>query len=65
MSGLYVIDTSAWIEYINGSEKANKFKEIIEKEELVTSIITIAELSHKFEKDKKEFAAQYFTNLLR
>ena len=59
----HVIDTSAWIEYINGSEKASKFKEIIENSIILTSIITIAELSDKFERDNKDFSpAMNFIN---
>ena len=47
----YVIDTSAWIEYFGMSTKGAKIKEIIETEEVATSIIGVAELAYFCEKE--------------
>ena len=44
----YLIDTYAWIEYFLGSSEGIKVKEIIEKGNVNTSIISIAELSDKY-----------------
>lgn len=46
MANKYVIDTSAWIEYFGMTVKGAKVKDIIEKEEIATSIIGIAELAY-------------------
>ncbi len=54
MSYKYIIDSSAWIEYFNG--RINEIKEIIEKETIATSIIAIAELADKFEREDREFS---------
>ena len=44
----YLIDTYAWIEYFLGSSEGIKVKEILEKGNVNTSIISIAELSDKY-----------------
>ena len=46
----YVIDAYAWIEYLNGSEKGNKFGEILEdnSNEIFTATSTTAEVVSKF-----------------
>ncbi len=55
MSYKYVIDSSAWVEYIGGTKRAEKIKAIIEKEMTATSIIAIAELADKFTRENKRF----------
>lgn len=55
MTNKYVIDSSVWIEYVSGSEKAIKIIDIIEHEFIATSIIAIAEIADKFERDGKSF----------
>ncbi|MEK6947942.1 MAG: PIN domain-containing protein [Nanoarchaeota archaeon] len=40
-----VLDTSAWIEYLNGTEKGLNVKNIIDNGIIYTSSITLAELS--------------------
>ncbi len=40
----YVVDSSAWIEYFDGSEKGKTLKPIIETQRLSTSSIAIAEI---------------------
>ena len=55
MSIKYVINTSIWIEYFAGDKKTKKMAEIIEKEDIGTSIVSIAELADKFEREDMEF----------
>jgi predicted nucleic acid-binding protein len=55
MSSKYVIDSSAWLEYHQGSARAVKIKPIIESEEIATSIISVAELSDKFARENENF----------
>ena len=40
-----LLDTSAWIEFFQGTELGNRVSEILQNEENFTSIITLAELS--------------------
>ncbi len=56
MAYKYLIDSSAWVEYYLGSSKGLKIKQIIEEEAIATSIIALAELADKFEKEEKEIA---------
>lgn len=46
------IDTSIWVAYFRGEEQV---KQLIEREELVTSTIAIAELAALFEKQSLSF----------
>ena len=39
-----LLDTSAWIEFFQGTERGKKVSEILQHEENFTSIITLAEL---------------------
>jgi len=41
----YLLDTWAWIEYLEGGEAADRIDEVIENEKCYTSVQTIAELS--------------------
>lgn len=63
----YVIDSYAWIEYFNSSEKGSRVKKIVESQdnENFTSIITIAEVSSisKREGRDTELAYKILTNL--
>lgn len=52
----YVIDSSAWIEYLRGTAKGRKVADIIENKLIATSIISIAEIADKFEKDNCDFS---------
>lgn len=47
MSYKYVIDASAWFEYLYGTSKGVKIKQIIEHEDIATSLIAVAELADK------------------
>lgn len=49
----YIIDSSAWIEYFSGNQKSIKIKDIIENELIATSIIAIAEVADKFERENR------------
>ncbi|MBI3032177.1 PIN domain-containing protein [Candidatus Woesearchaeota archaeon] len=53
----YVIDACGWIEYCNGTEAGKKVKEIIDnpKNEIVTNIVTIAELTSCFRRNNAVF----------
>ena len=51
----YVIDSYAWIEYFKGSKQGEAASRFIESEKAATSVISIAELSEKYLKEKKDF----------
>lgn len=55
MSYKFMIDSSAWIEYFGGTEKGEKARRIIEAVGIATSIIAIAELADKFEREGRDF----------
>lgn len=55
MNFKYVLDSSAWVEYLDGSTTGQKVSQILENETVGTSIIAIAELADKFEKENKNF----------
>ncbi len=57
MSYNYLVDSSAWVEYFSGTPKGLKFQEIIEQQKIATSIVAIAELAEKFERDNLSFDA--------
>jgi len=54
MNCKYSLDSYAWAEFFDGTEKGKQVKELIENEEIATSIITIAELSDKCAKEGRE-----------
>lgn len=56
MSYKYIIDSSAWLEYYIASSKGMKIREIIEQETIATSILAIAELADRFEREDKNFS---------
>ena len=52
MSSRYCIDSFAWLEYFKGTTKGAQAKAIIEKEnEIMTSILAVAEIADKYEKE--------------
>ena len=55
MSYSYIIDSSAWYDYLTGTERGLKAKKIIEQEEIATSLIAITELADKFEREGSKF----------
>lgn len=60
-----LLDTWAWIEYFNGTDKGLKVKETIEKTQVYTSVISLAELSkwvHKNEGNLEPIIKQVKVN---
>jgi predicted nucleic acid-binding protein len=57
----YIIDSSAWIEYLDGSTKGAEVKEIIEKNECFTSSLSIAEVTIKILKSDMDPQDAYAT----
>jgi predicted nucleic acid-binding protein len=47
----FIIDTSAWVEYLEGSNKGDKINHYVENEEIITPLIVVLELSVKAEKE--------------
>lgn len=46
-----VFDTFAWIEYFEGTKKGKKVEEFFEREEILTPLIVLLELSYKADKE--------------
>ena len=57
----YVVDASAWVEYFSGSESGKKAANIIddEKNKLLTTVITLAELSSFFKRNNRDFEKEH------
>ena len=57
----FLFDTYAWIEYFLGSNEGEIVKKLLEKENISTSIISIAELSDKYYREGliKEWDKRY------
>jgi len=55
MSYEYIIDSYAWVEYFKGSKQGEMARDFIENKHSATSVITIAELSEKYEREEKMF----------
>ncbi len=57
----YLLDSYAWIEYFMGSREGKIVKQLIERENISTSIISIAELSDKYYRENlyKEWEERY------
>jgi predicted nucleic acid-binding protein len=53
---LYVIDSFAWFEYFLGSEAEMRANPYIEAGNAITPTIVIAELSHKYAREKMSFS---------
>lgn len=47
-----IIDTSAWIEYFQGSEEGEIVNQYLNNNETITTITTLLELSYKADKEK-------------
>lgn len=50
-TGKYVIDSWAWIEYLLGSEAGSVVKDTLEKKEVFTNVVTMAEVASKFQRE--------------
>ena len=55
MSYKYVVDASAWFEYLYGTQKGLKIKPLIEHKEIATSIVAVGELADKFARTGHRF----------
>lgn len=55
MSYNYIIDSSAWADYLVGTSNGLKLKRLIEQEEIATSVVALAEIADKFERDGRKF----------
>jgi predicted nucleic acid-binding protein len=57
----YLIDTSAWIEYFEGSESGKKIWELLKEEdnEIFTLNLILAEVISKFKRKNKNFNGAY------
>lgn len=51
----YCLDSSAWIEYLDGTDKGRKIKDIVEAGKTKTSIIAIAEIADRYVRQNKDF----------
>jgi predicted nucleic acid-binding protein len=53
--GKFVLDTYAWIEYFQGSEKGKKVKAIVdyERNEIYTNFVVISEVISKIKRENK------------
>jgi len=51
----YCLDSSAWIEYLDGTPKGLTIKDIIEEGKTKTSIIAIAEIADRYVRNNKDF----------
>jgi predicted nucleic acid-binding protein len=56
MSAKYLIDSSAWIAYLQGDEKGAQIHSLVDDGAIAISIIALAELADKFERDSHSFA---------
>jgi len=59
MSYEFIIDSYAWVEYFKGSKQGEMAREFIENKTSATSVITIAELSEKYEREGKNFEEDF------
>ncbi|MBI2550226.1 PIN domain-containing protein [Candidatus Woesearchaeota archaeon] len=55
MSYDYVIDSSAWVEYLLGTDKGHRIRPLIDREDIATSIIAIAEIADKLVRNNVRF----------
>lgn len=59
MSGLNVVDSSGWLEYFKGSDRAELFAPAAEDQaNLIVPIITVYEVYKKFRRERTERDAQ-------
>ncbi len=57
-----LFDTSSWVEFFQGTEKSETVKNILEKEENFTSIVTLAEITNWCVKNKQEAKIKDYVN---
>jgi predicted nucleic acid-binding protein len=56
-----LLDTSAWVEYFIGSVVGRRVKEVLEKEECYTSLVTIAEITNWALRERKNASSMIDT----
>jgi predicted nucleic acid-binding protein len=54
-SANYNLDSSVWIEYLDGTKKGEKIRELIENEAHSTSILAIAEIADRYARTNQPF----------
>ena len=54
MKSKYCLDSYAWAEFFDGTEKGKRVKELIDNEDIITSIITMAEFSDKCVRESRD-----------
>lgn len=61
MMDTFVIDSSAWIEYFDGTKKGETVAKIIDEEnnQIITTIMTLVELSSIYRKKNMDFEKPY------
>ena len=59
MAESIVVDAYTWIEFFRGTEKGKKLLLLLEKTDLITPSIVIAELSFKYLKEKIDFSNRF------
>ncbi|MDO8460579.1 MAG: PIN domain-containing protein [Nanoarchaeota archaeon] len=59
MSYEFIVDSYAWVEYFKGSKQGEIAKKFIESKTSATSVITIAELSEKYQRESKSFEEDF------
>jgi len=58
----YIIDSYAWIEYLDGTEKGEKVKEVLTEQNLIhTTAITVAEVVSRAKRKDKDTVIAYQT----
>ena len=55
----YIIDSSAWIEYLEGSNEGRKVSEFLKKEDIFTLNLIVAEVVSKIRRMRKDFNLAY------
>ena len=56
---MILLDSSAWVELFSASDKGKKVEEFMNSQKVLTSIIAIAELADKFQRDGKETSTAF------
>ena len=58
----FVVDSWAWVEYLRGSRRGEKFRELIEeKSELFTHAVSVAEIISKLRRENLDYAEAWRT----
>lgn len=60
-----ILDTSAWVEFIEGTEKGKVVRSILEREESFTSIVTFSEIAQWCLRTGREDAAATVNEIKR